>query len=245
MILTNILLSIIVLYCAAMSLYLLFQHFDISFKVAKRTEMETQPKQQPKPNNEPPPPPNTDSLMGKSTWELRPKAPEVASERQANQGAVKDTTFVPEEPKKASARLVGEQVDEAFKHNQFEADFEAETAVVEDAMIETTEEQELTEAGFDPNMQASGFELSELNKAAETLWRPRSSVSDKIAAGELFYKLKGSDIAKQLESANDQMGRKIDEVIAFHLKKLHEEEMKDESAPNSSAVGDFDIDNYL
>lgn len=224
-----------------MSLYLLFQHFDISFKVAKRTEME----QQPKPNNEPPPPPNTDSLMGKSTWELRLKAPEVANERQANQGEVKDITFVPEEPKKASARLVGEQVDEAFKHNQFEADFEAETAVVEDAMIETTEEQELAEAGFDPNMQASGFELSELNKAAETLWRPRSSVSDKIAAGELFYKLKGSDIAKQFESANDQMGRKIDEVIAFHLNKLHEEEVKGEPTPSSSDVGNFDIDNYL
>ncbi len=241
MILTNILLSIIVLYCAVMSLYLLFQHFDISFRVSKRTEMEPEPK----PNSEPSPPPNTDSLMGKSTWELRPRAPEVASERQANQGEVKDITFVPEEQKKASARLVGEQVDQAFEHNQFEADFEAETAVVEDAMIETTDEQELSEAGFDPNMQASGFELSELNKANETLWRPKSTVSDKIAAGELFYKLKGSDIAKQLESANDQMGRKIDEVIAFHLNKLHEEEAKGEPTPNSSDVDNFDIDNYL
>ncbi|MFR9535019.1 MAG: hypothetical protein SNG49_09355 [Rikenellaceae bacterium] len=245
MILTNILLSIIVFYCIVLSFYLFFLHFDISFQVSKRTEMEPQPPPLPKPNVEPPPPPDADSLMGKSTWELRPRAPEVASERQANQGEVKDITFVPEEPKKASARLIGEQVDEAFKHNQFEADFEVETAVVEEAVVETTEEQELTEAGFDPNMQASGFELSELNKANETLWKPSSSVSDKITAGELFYKLKGSDIAKQLESANDQMGRKIDEVIAFHLNKLHEEEVKDESAPNSSDVGNFDIDNYL
>ncbi len=218
---TRIAIIIVATYFIAFSLYGLFVIFKISINIEPRKEQP--PMSETK--KEPQQPEVNSSIIGSSKCKLYPLPTQSDSERQGESTADNVTKFAPDD-------------------SLITAPIEQEYATREEEEEEVNEEDvDVAEMGYDENQQASGVAIPEIQEAATALHKTLLSQSEKQRAGEIFYKLEGTEIANQLLNDNDGVKMRVRELLKSHM-EIYNREHKRYSESSDEQL-DFNIYNYI
>lgn len=235
----ELILIVIAIYCLLVGYYLLLCVLEVTKKIASNIH-HTPP---PAPSSSPHPSIDLDvlyeeSIMGQSNWAMRHDKTFYDTKRDDVRTVEKPVIFVQTNKEQTSTEPSNSTSDRSNSHNVIVADIEA-------GYEETVEQEHLTDMGYDPNLQASGVELPDLQEAVKTVSKSSSTLKEKTRAGEIFFRIEGSDIANQLEEKDDAIAHRIKEVLSIHISNHERETRPEGSAKQLQLPLDFDLDSYF
>lgn len=249
----DISLAIIALYCISVGCYLIFEKLDISIKLERRSKIESLEQIKFQESKE-------SSIMGKANGLIRHDTTECDTKRQTNQTARKAATFVSQQQNKSnnadnktpvikSARIPDEQLDETFGNPTYDIDVDMGYKKIEltkeELSNEDIYEDELYQMGYDPYQQATGVELPELQEAIKVATDHKSSVSKRREAGEVFYKLEGSDMLEKILNIDSNTHRAVAAILLRREREYNARVMKKPLTNDPNKPLHFDINDYL
>ncbi|MFI3304010.1 MAG: hypothetical protein SNF68_07370 [Rikenellaceae bacterium] len=211
----EIYLAIISIYCLVSTIRHLISLFGFSLKLERQ--------EPPTPNVAPQPPQPQRSIMGASNSTILHPTPPRDTERQSVEAKSNSSTS----ETKRDADIDKGRVQE----NQMDLDLESEA------------EGEEAAGEYDPAMQASGVELSQIQDAIATLQDRKSTLKDMRIAGEIFSRLEGSEIIDQITN-NEESKKRIAKMLDYH-QRAGSETMANENIELSAAAEKFNIDDYI
>ncbi len=249
----DISLAIIALYCISVGCYLIFEKLDISIKLERRSKIESleQIKFQESKEN---------SIMGKANGLIRLDATGCDTKRQTNQTERKEITFASQQqngsnntneptPVIKSARIPDEQLDETFEDPTYNIDVNIDYKETELTEKELSDEDiyddELSQMGYDAAQQATGVELPELQEAVKIATDHNSTISKRREAGEVFYKLEGSDMLEKILNIDSNTHRAVAAILLRREREYNARVMKESQMNDHNRSLEFDINDYL
>ncbi|MFI3306663.1 MAG: hypothetical protein R3Y68_09165 [Rikenellaceae bacterium] len=163
-------------------------------------------------------------------------APQSPQPERSIIGASNSQILHPTPPRDTERQSVEEKRDADIDKNR-----EQENQMDLDLESEAEGEEEAGE--YDPAMQASGVELSQIQDAIATLQDRKSTLKDMRIAGEIFSRLEGSEIIDQVTN-NEESKKRIAKMLDYH-QRAGSETMASENVELSVAAEKFNIDDYI
>ena len=189
---------------------------------------------------------NTNSIIGKSKFQMQAKVPNTTISAQNTASASEDedipemaVTFAEETPKNPSARVAQENLDATFEDVRI-----SEVPVEYDG-----EDLDL----MPKNEYASGKSFEQIAGAIKTADNPKASSQEEKQAGEVFSEMEGNDLYYKLLENNSERAKRIRELMTGIPIKLKDNEVKGKQAKRknkaevkfSSSEDEFNIRDFV
>ncbi|CDN30667.1 Conjugative transposon protein TraD [Mucinivorans hirudinis] len=154
----------------------------------------------------------TDEIVGKSRFKMKPKEqvasipkPQAATEPEGEDITDIAVTFADENEDTPSARLSGEQIDEAFEDIRI-SDVPQE--------YDEDEQERLPSKGY-----ASGASFEEIGAAIKTAENPSATPQERKQAGQLFSDMEGDDLFSKIIGSSSDRAKRISGLMDEILNK--------------------------